>query len=137
MMTGRVRRARILNNAWKVELYNQIDAAALNPEYGVAISAPCVAPLTHDLRPPNGDKSTIWKLEGPTGDHVDGARRGRARAGASMMNLTGQPITFASQHTGSADGNRLVPPGFANYVMATYSALWVVYTGTDWWIVKA
>jgi len=126
----------ILNNAWKQELYGQID---------VAIAAPLTITYNNltttdynNFQPPGGAAAVVWALAPQVGPvnmtgilaEADGTRH-------LLINTTASAITWHNQHPNSVLPNRIIGPGYATYGLGTWASAWVVYlSAMSAWVIQ-
>ena len=135
----------ILNNAWKQELYGQIDGALLLPQpapfrLGTTSITHAFTGTVNNVAPVGGTGAVVWYLN-PTGAAaITGIVAEADLTQHLLVNMTGNAITFHNQHASSAVGNKLIGPGYTTYVLSVWASVWIIYSvaqGSTWILLKA
>ena len=132
----------VIDNAWKQELYNQIDAFAgkAGPPYklGSSLSYSFSFAALNDFYPPNGNTAVVWGLAPGQACNITGIAAEADLTMHLLVNTAGFNLVFFNQHANSLPANRLVGPGFANYTLAPWRAVWIVYMAayTSWLVLS-
>jgi hypothetical protein len=127
----------ILNNAWKQELYGQIDAAPLTTTYGTFVNIGSVAGVNHNFNPANSADKIVWYVTAAAGAEITGV----LAAPAGTMHLIyndGSPLLFRQLNAGSAAANQIIGPGFTDYTLQPWASLTLFrsHTANNWVIIN-
>jgi hypothetical protein len=129
----------ILNNAWKQELYGQIDGALARVCYGPAAATTLSDPAYNNYRPSGGELRAVWTFNPTVSTAITGFVAEPDGTAHLLINTGSFPILLANAHANSAAANRLIGPGYANYSLLTWGSIWMVYSVpfTAWILQKA
>ena len=123
----------VIDNAWKTELYGQIDAA-LTPVTAPLRLGTTMLPLAlaagtyNDYAPAGGTTAIVWELYLSAGDaSMTGIVAEASQTQHLLINTGSFSLTFYNQHTLSQVANRFIGPGFANYVLGPWASVWIIY----------
>lgn len=131
----------VLDNAWKQELYGQIDAALGNvtapfrlpPAISVSLSG-----VNNDWAPAGRTTAVVWLLSPTAGAFLTGIAAEADGTQHLLVNQAGVSLTLSNAHTGSSQPNRFVCPGYGDYTLGVWRSVWIVYCGLlGVWIVQA
>ncbi|HMJ86606.1 MAG TPA: hypothetical protein VK504_25690 [Vicinamibacterales bacterium] len=132
----------VIDNAWKQELYNQIDGLgaqalttlALGPSVAVA-----VAGVMANLDPAGG-AAIVWMVNAAApGAYITGIKAPTVNGTQHLLiNSGGNAIVLSNAHAASAVANRLIGPGYADYTLGPWMSAWVYYANayTSWIVQK-
>jgi hypothetical protein len=128
----------ILNNAWKQELYGQIDAALGVVRYAGYAQADGLAGNYDNYAMPTGAANTVWLFNPTAPVSFTGFVAETHLTAHLLVNITSQPILFYN-FVQSSPANRVICPGYANYTLATWGSIWMTYFGNlgGWVLHKA
>ena len=125
-----------INNAWKQELYDQIDAVPASRELFFDLTAA----FYNDWRPPNGEQYDTWLLGTNTpGVGITGILNTEGIGAVHYLtSFGGQGITLFHLNAGSAAQNQLLCPGNVNWVLKAGQSVRIYSSAhTGVWIVQA
>ena len=131
----------VLDNAWKQELYTQIDAALPSPTT-LAISSyilASVAGVNNNYLPTGGEAAVTWYLTASAGSYITGIPAPAVPGTQHLLiNYGASGIVLSNAHTGSLAANRLTCPGYADYTLASWYAVWLLYSNHfgNWIVLK-
>lgn len=138
---GDGRTGTVIDNAWKQELYNQIDGmgsqALTTLALGASIGVP-VAGVMSNIDPPGAAAKIVWILSAAApGVYITGIKA-PAVVGTQhlLINGSGNAIILSNAHAGSSAANQLIGPGYADYTLAAWYSVWVYYNSTGWIVLK-
>lgn len=124
----------VFENAWKQELYDQIDGAiAALPPAGT-ITAPykiagqaalTLSGTVADWAPAGGTGKVVWGLTVSAGTILTGLTAEADGTLHLLINTSGNPLTIANQHAGSITANRFIGPGFADFSLGVWRSVWI------------
>lgn len=108
----------VIDNAWKTEFYNQIDAALVmptNPSRG-ELYVDMTADFYNNWQPPNGANCETWAL-GTTipGIYITGILAEGVGVAHYLTNLNTNPVTIYHMNGGSSGPNQIYCPGGVDY----------------------
>ena len=121
----------VLDNAWKQELYGQIDGALgkIAAPYVISnyLRYTLTAPSYPSLNPPGGAGAVTWIIDATgAASAVMGMPTEAPWTLHLIVNVGGYPITFKSQNAGAAAGSyQFLCPGYADYVLGPVRSVWV------------
>ena len=129
----------ILNNAWKQELYNQVDGSLIKICYGPTATENMPLAAYNNFRPASGELRAVWALNPTVSTAITGVQAEADGTQHLLINGGSFPILLANAHVNSAAANRLIGPGYANYTLAPWSSIWVHYYAymASWVVLKA
>ena len=131
----------ILNNAWKQELYNQIDANPINLlRYAKAATANISTAGFDNYRPPDGENCPVWLFNPTMVTNITGILAEADLTQHVLINLTANAVVFHNQHASSTVGNRIICPGYATtYSLGTWGSISIIYLAvmSAWVLQKA
>jgi len=133
----------VLDNAWKQELYGQIDALGGQAISTLAIGSPITVPVAGimaNLDPPGSAAKIVWFLT-PTaaGTNLTGIKAPAVEGTQHLLiNASGYPIIFSNAHATSSPVNQFIGPGYADYSLGAWNAAWIYYPniGGSWIVLK-
>ena len=119
----------IIDNAWKQELYNQIDAlpfGTIPAPYRIPSSLSIPIPgSVNDWNPAGGAAAVVWYLQPAVPIVITGIVGEAEGTMHLLVNGSGSMITLMNAHPNSANGNKLVCPGYNDYQLSTWNSLWI------------
>ena len=141
----------IINNLWKQELYNQIDAAlatmiattlnvtgraTLSGTYAIASSVAIAIPASvNNWNPAGGAAAIVWRLSPSPSLLITGLVAEAIGTMHLLVNETSNPVNLMNQHANSAAANRFVGPGFVDYALGTWASAWIRYSELGAWVI--
>jgi hypothetical protein len=134
----------ILNNAWKQELYGQIDAAFAAPppiglvRYAGYAQVDGLSGNYDNYAMPNGPANPVWLFNPAAAVSFTGFVLEPHLTSHLLVNMTTWPILFYN-FVQSSPPNRVICPGYANYTLGTWGSIWMTYFGNlgGWLLHKA
>jgi len=128
----------VIDNAWKQELYNQIDGALVLPQ-----TAPFRFPTGYTASLPaetnnwaGGAGAVHWALNPAAPTNWTGIVAEADGTIHILQNVTGHAVSFFNQHGNSSVANRFICPGFTTYVLGSWGCVWIIYMASyQAWIV--
>jgi hypothetical protein len=134
----------ILNNAWKQELYNQVDAfVPISPVtklcYGVNTNESLVNDYYHNYRAPAGDTHVIWSLAPTKIVGITGFQEEPQGTMHLLINIAGFAIYLYHQNAGSTANNRIICPDYTDpFILQPWRAVWMTWgLFNNWMLLKA
>jgi hypothetical protein len=133
----------VINNAWKTELYNQIDAAIAGSVNALIVNGTFAIPSYIALTPAGGTYhdwahgaagKVVWGMQ-PSGPMtITGIVSAGEPLGAMhlLTNMTGYAITITNYDPLSLGQNRIALPG--TYVLGTWKSLWLRFSENMHWV---
>ena len=123
-----------INNAWKQELYDQIDAVPASRELFFDLTAA----FYNDWRPPSGDQYDTWLLGTTTpGVGITGILSEPPGTVHYLTSGNNQAVTLFNFNGGSAAPNQLYCPGNTDWVLKPGYSVRIYYSGhLGLWIVQ-
>jgi len=131
----------ILNNAWKQELYNQVDAfvpvAPLTTfRVSTFLDVPIASGVYGNWQPPAGAGAVVWLLQ-PTGAvGFTGVLAEPIGTQHLIVNQSANAVTFYNQHADATAGNKIIGPGYANYLLPVWGSIWMIYLSGNAWLLQ-
>jgi hypothetical protein len=141
--SGSGRDGTVIDNAWKQEFYNQIDAqaaaAATAPlstlVLGTLVNIPAFTGPVSDWNPAGSADKIVWYLNNTAaGQYITGIAAAPLGTLHWIVN-GGQPVIFSNAHPGSAAANRFICPGYGDYTLNSWYAVPILYSLYGAWVV--
>jgi hypothetical protein len=135
----------VFENGWKTELYNQIDAAigapgnvAVGGAFALAgsVSIAIAGGTYNSYSPSGGALKAVWAWNHTGPVTLTGIASAGEPAGAMhlMVNQTGHTLTFNNASASSPFADQLIGPGYANFVLGSWGAIWVRRAEIGCWL---
>ena len=135
----------VINNAWKQQFYDQIDAAdaaVVKPPMAPLVKTTELVPLSASVNDWNPGKQAVdWWFVQPSapGYSITGFLAEAAGRAHLITNTTANAFNLLNQHANSAGPNQILCPGRANLSVGTWQTVWLIYQSTfgmgSFWIV--